>query len=146
MCHDGRSVAAAAPPPGIPPHRCQWRNMGKFVQTIHFTIIPVLHVTHIQRVSWVTFRWLYTNTVLLLKPRRICNRRCLSVCLSVCLLATLRKNFRTDLHEIFRDGWQWANEQMVKFWWRSGSRIRIQIRIATLARCALAEVCLSQCF
>ena len=25
--------------------------------------------------------------------------------LFVCLLATLRKNFRTDLHEIFRDGW-----------------------------------------
>jgi len=29
----------------------------------------------------------------------------------VCLLATLRKNFRTDLHEIFREGWQWASEQ-----------------------------------
>jgi len=40
----------------------------------------------------------------------------LSVCLSVCLLVTLRKNFRTDLH-----GWQWANEQVIKFWWRSGS-------------------------
>jgi len=35
--------------------------------------------------------------------------------LLVCLLATLRKNFRTDLHEIFREGWQWANEQMIKF-------------------------------
>ena len=51
------------------------------------------------------------------------------VCLSVCLLATLRKSFRTDLHEIFREGWQWANEQMVKFWWQSASRIWIQIRI-----------------
>ena len=39
----------------------------------------------------------------------------------VCLLATLRKNFQTDLHEIFRDGWQWASEQMVKFRWRYGS-------------------------
>jgi len=29
----------------------------------------------------------------------------LFICLSVvCLLATLRKNFRTDLHEIFREG------------------------------------------
>jgi len=37
------------------------------------------------------------------------------VCLSVSLLATLPKNFRTDLHEIFRKGWQWANEQVVKF-------------------------------
>ena len=50
--------------------------------------------------------------------------------LSVCLLATLRKNFQTDLHEIFREGWQWANEQTVKFWWRSGS-----------GKAALAKVC-----
>jgi len=43
------------------------------------------------------------------------------VCSSVCLfVSTLRKNFRTDLHEIFREGWQWASEQMNKFWWRSG--------------------------
>ena len=41
--------------------------------------------------------------------------------LSVCLLATLRKNFRTDLHENFSEGWQWASEQMTKFWWRFGS-------------------------
>jgi len=38
------------------------------------------------------------------------------VCLFVCLLATLRENFQTDLHEIFREGWQWAK---AKFWWRS---------------------------
>jgi len=44
----------------------------------------------------------------------------LFVCLSVCLLATLRKNFQTDLHEIFREGWQWTSEQMIKFRWRSG--------------------------
>ena len=51
-------------------------------------------------------------------PWRICFRRCLSVCLPVCLLlATLRKNFVTDLHEIFREGWQWASEQLIKFWW-----------------------------
>jgi len=30
-----------------------------------------------------------------------------------------------DLHEIFREGWQWANEQIVKFWWQSGSRVSI---------------------
>ena len=66
-------------------------------------------------------------------PRRKWNRRSSFVC----LLATLRKNFWTDLHEIFTEGWQWANEQMIKFWWRSGSRIRI----ATLVRRALAEVC-----
>ena len=67
-------------------------------------------------------------TALLPPPRTICNRRCLSVC----LLATLRKNFWTDSHEIFRKGWQWATEQTIKFWWRFGSRIRIRIHIATL--------------
>jgi len=45
----------------------------------------------------------------------------LFVCLFVYLLATLLKNFRTDLHKIFREGWQWTREQMVKFCWRSGS-------------------------
>jgi len=46
--------------------------------------------------------------------------------LFVCLLATLRKNVRTDLHEIFRKGWQWTSEEMIKFWWRSGSSFWIQ--------------------
>ena len=41
---------------------------------------------------------------------------CFRGCLSVCLLATLRKNFQTDLHEIFREGWQWDSEQTDKFW------------------------------
>jgi len=38
-----------------------------------------------------------------------------------CLLATMRKNFWTDLYEIFREGWQWVSEQMIKFRWRFGS-------------------------
>jgi len=38
------------------------------------------------------------------------------VCLFVCLLAILRKNFQTNLHEIVREGWQWVNGQMTKFW------------------------------
>jgi len=59
--------------------------------------------------------------------------------LSVCLLATLRKNFQRDLHEIFREGWRWADKQMIKFWWRS--RSWIWICIAMLVRHALAEVC-----
>jgi len=76
------------------------------------------------------------------RPRvRICFRRCLSlsVCLFVSLLATLRKIFWMDLHEIFREGWP-ANEQTIKFWWRSGSRIRIWIRVVALVRRALAEI------
>jgi len=49
------------------------------------------------------------------------------VCRFVRLLATLRENFRTDLHEIFWEGWQRASEQKIKFCWRSGSLIRIRI-------------------
>jgi len=36
------------------------------------------------------------------------------VCLSV---RNFAQKFLTDLHEIFREGWQSANEQMIKFWW-----------------------------
>ena len=41
------------------------------------------------------------------------------VCLFVCLFVRnfVQKNFGTDLHEIFREGWQWAVEQLTKFWW-----------------------------
>jgi len=39
------------------------------------------------------------------------------VYLSGCLLAALHKNLGTDLREIFRESWQWASEQMFKFWW-----------------------------
>jgi len=46
----------------------------------------------------------------------MCFRRCLFVCLSVSLLATLRKNFQTDVHESFGEGWPRANEQTAKFW------------------------------
>jgi len=34
------------------------------------------------------------------------------VCLSV---SNFVQNFQTDLHEIFREGWQWASEQLSKF-------------------------------
>jgi len=53
-----------------------------------------------------------------LRQVRLCFRRCLSVYLSV---SNFAQNFRTDWHEIRREGWQWADEQMIKFWWRSGS-------------------------
>jgi len=91
------------------------------------------------------------------------NRRCLSVCLSVCLLATLRNNFLTDLHEILRESWQWATEQLVEFWWWSGSLPGFRVfrichyleiptvvnghsfilirQMAALVRRALAKVC-----
>ena len=47
-----------------------------------------------------------------------------------------------DLHDIFREGWQWAIEQMVRFRWRSRTGSPDGgTDIATLVRRALAEVC-----
>jgi len=40
------------------------------------------------------------------------------VCLSVSNFAQkLPNGFASN----FQEGWQWVNEQMIKFWWRSGS-------------------------
>ena len=36
-------------------------------------------------------------------------------------VSNFAKNFRTNLHKTFREGWQWANEQITKFWQRFGS-------------------------
>jgi len=57
----------------------------------------------------------------LLRCCYLCHGRC--VVAVVCLFVSdfAQKNFQTDLHEILREGWQWASEQMVKFSWRSGS-------------------------
>jgi len=42
---------------------------------------------------------------------------CLSVCLSVCLyVSNFVQKLPDCLHEIFREGWQWAIEQMIKFY------------------------------
>jgi len=57
------------------------------------------------------------------------------VCLYVCLLATLRKNFPTDLHEIFSEGWQWANEQ--------NDRILVAIRITVWIQGLFSEFVIS---
>jgi len=45
----------------------------------------------------------------------------LFVWLSICLLATLCNNFQMDLHEIFREGWQCTDKQIINFYWQSGS-------------------------
>ena len=42
---------------------------------------------------------LWMNFCILPPARKLCSRHC--------------------LHEIFREGWQWASEQMIKFRWRS---------------------------
>ena len=45
---------------------------------------------------------------------------CLSVCLSVC--PSDYSNLWTDFDEIFWRGRAWLKDQVVQFWWRSGSR------------------------
>jgi len=60
---------------------------------------------------------------------------CTRGCLSVCLLTTSRKNFRTDLQENYQERLavdKWTNDSVL---------VAIGIRIATLVRRALAEVC-----
>lgn len=62
------------------------------------------------------------------------------VCLS---LSNFAQNFQIiDLHEIFRDGWQWVNKQMIKFQWQSRTDVLGgRTDIATLVRRDLAGVC-----
>ena len=38
-----------------------------------------------------------------------------SRCLFVCRLTTLRKNVQNGLRDIFGEGCEWADEQMIKF-------------------------------
>ena len=46
----------------------------------------------------------------------------IAVCLFVCLLVSnFVQKLSNGLHEIFREVWQWANEQIIKFRWRSRS-------------------------
>jgi len=59
---------------------------------------------------------------LLPPPRRSCFRRCLFVCLSVSnFVQELPNGFALTFTE------DWTNEQMIKFWWRSGSDFDIGI-------------------
>ena len=95
--------------------------LGQLMSTVRLFGYPLLYVGHWVGAS-LSVQYVLTpfksrlqsreacTTILLPPPRRICFRRCLSVC----LLATLRQNFRTDLHEVFRKGWQWTSEQITK--------------------------------
>ena len=49
---------------------------------------------------------------------------CLSVCLIVCLSVGLLANLWTDYDEIYWRGRAWLKDQVIQFWWRSGSRFR----------------------
>jgi len=51
----------------------------------------------------------------------VCLSVCLFVCLFVCLSAGLLANLWTDFDEIFWRGRAWLKDQVIQFWWRSGS-------------------------
>jgi len=56
------------------------------------------------------------------RRRRLCFWFGLFVCLSVCLSVRLLANLWTDFDEIFWRGRAWLKDQVIQFWWRSGSR------------------------
>ena len=53
---------------------------------------------------------------------RLCFRCGMFVCLFVCLSVGLLANLWTDFDEIFWRGRAWLKDQVLQFWWRSGSR------------------------
>ena len=62
----------------------------------------------------------------------------------VCLLATLHENFQVDLHEILREGWQWAIDQMITFLCQSrtdspdgGTDVAILVRRTLMKVCTV---------
>jgi len=70
---------------------------------------------------------------------------CMSVCLFVCLSVELLANLWTDFDEIFCRGRAWLKDQVIQFWWRSGSHFgfgspKSEIRILRIGRglCSLS--------
>jgi len=80
-------------------------------QSILCTRVPGKNKTYV----WVILKYLFTvaTTNFIITSAK----EDMFLSLFVCLLATLHKSFQTDLHEIYREGWQWASEQIIKFWW-----------------------------
>ena len=86
--------------------------------------------------------WLTGMLLLLLPPPKkggyVFSSVCLSVCLFVCLSVGLLANLWTDFDEIFCRGRARLKDQVIQFWWRSGSRFRSgspksEIRILRIA-------------
>ena len=66
--------------------------------------------------------WRYCFAGYLRRRRRLCFWFGLFVCLFVCLSVGLLANLSTDFDEIFWRGRAWLKDQVIQFWWRSGSR------------------------
>ena len=70
----------------------------------------------------------------------VCLSVCLFVCPFVCLSVGLLANLWTDFDEIFWRGMAWLKDQVIQFWWRSGSRFRSgspksEIRVLRIGGC-----------
>ena len=70
--------------------------------------------------------------------RSVCLSVCLFVSLFVCLSVGLLANLWTDFDEIFCRCRAWLKDQVIQFWWRSGSRFgsgspKSEIRILRIA-------------
>ena len=127
-------------------------DIFSFGKTAHSAALVHMHCTRktVQLLRWSRLPFSWTL------PPKAPTWTHLSVCLSVPrriptilhgpgynldkTVSNFAKNFGTDLHEIFSYDWQWANGQMIKFWWRFGLQIRI--RVATVVRRVLAEGCI----
>jgi len=66
--------------------------------------------------------WTLRNVCLLPPPKKEVMFLVRSVCLSVCLSVGLLANLWTDFDEIFYRGRAWLKDQVIQFWWQSGSR------------------------
>jgi len=44
-----------------------------------------------------------------------------------------------DLHEIFREGWQWVSEEMIKFLWQYGSTPTDKMCVGGGVHCPIAS-------
>jgi len=77
---------------------------AKLCTHIIFAFADIIQGSKLKASGWNDLENGQDAGMLIPPPMRICFRRCLSVFFF--LLATLRKNCRTHLHEIFREGWQ----------------------------------------
>jgi len=107
----------------LPQKTVSKNNCGKKIDQIVFTwktVVKRLCAGHLN-----TFRHCQTLSLLLQMVITSVKEAMFSlvfVGLFVCLfVSNFAQNCQTDLDEIFREGWQWAHEQLIKCWWRSGS-------------------------
>jgi len=84
---------------------CRFQSRFHYDASLKSNVVVVV-INRSRSVAFLWSRWrsdplihLLTIRYLSPPPRRLCCRP------FVCVLATLRKNFRTDLHENFREGW-----------------------------------------